>query len=704
MIKGSGHVTLDGTKYLLDESAGGHYVHRIPGIFAHDEQLIGAPDKRTARIKRLTWDMSDWSGGEGNRVFYEDYPNVYDYGIGTNPRIPGQLTSRPKRYRATVAVSSTDATTRSHYGRFFDGGGKLYYFVDNKIYKATDGAGGLPATWSNVAPTMEATNAFSAACGDSNNLYASAWKDDGAGLTAERTTMYSTDNGTTWRNITTSETIDGTDSGEAGRNAFFGMVIHDGRLLAWTGRRLFTYDVANLTGSNALASDQYRKVYDTGAEPGGRVFGNVFWADIVDCGTSVCFFQSVPGRTMVYMYKGGVSRPIWTKPGFTTKSITYNSGTLYIAGTFDAGAGSSNPGHGAIYAIPLDSLREIFLKWVRKTVDSNLQMQVAASGHGDRVLFCAALTGRIWVYDAEYNGLSALDTLVGNDGSTQLTAAEADDAGGGTLAFTSNSHKISDVFTWGPFTYVGVYRPDTSSETVNQILAYMNDEPAQRAKIAVNATASSPSYFLISPESDFGYPNDAKLLLGFHVAFTVEGATTSGLLANQQIRIQYALDGGSSPSWTTAATLLSSTALPSGGVRGRLYIDLTSSSIKFFRLRWRAVVGNSETAGVQSPIVLDVSPEAELLAYDEYYDLTLRIKDEQGQTRISNRAIKSNLLRDKLVTLRRSKTVFAFVDGYIYREVGRAAASQQVFIEDLVDVVERNAEGAMQVRLRVVPI
>ena len=156
MIKGSGHVTLDGTKYLLDESAGGHYVHRIPGIFAHDEQLIGAPDKRTARIKRLTWDMSDWSGGEGNRVFYEDYPNVYDYGIGTNPRIPGQLTSRPKRYRATVAISSTDATTRSHYGRFFDGGGKLYYFVDNKIYKATDGAGGLPATWSNVAPSCSA--------------------------------------------------------------------------------------------------------------------------------------------------------------------------------------------------------------------------------------------------------------------------------------------------------------------------------------------------------------------------------------------------------------------------------------------------------------------------------------------------------------------------------------------------------------------
>ena len=706
MIKGAGHVLLNTKKYLLDESIEGHYVHRMPSVFMRDGRIQGAIDKKNAADKRLQWSMSDWVGGEGNRVFYEDYPNVYDYGINTNPRIPGQVTSRPKRWRATVAVASTDATTRQHYGRFFDAGGSLYYGVDLKLYKATDGAAGVAATWANVAPTLEATNAFTAGCGDHENLYVSWWKDDGSGASAERLTGYSVDDGTTWRNLTTSETIDGTDTGEASKNAFFGMTIHDGRLFAWTGRRLFTYDVANLTGSNALAADQYRKVYDVGAEPAGRVFGNVFWADIVDCGTSVCFFQSVIGRTMVYQYKGGVTRPIWTKPGFTTKSIAYNGGNLYIAGTFSAGSGSSNPGHGAIYMIPLDSMREVFLKWVRKTVDTDLQMQVANGGAGDRVHFCAAHTGRIWTYDGDYNGFSMLDDLVGNNGSTQLTAAESDDGGGGTMAFTTNDHRISDVFAWGPFVYIGIYRPATSSETVNQILAYPNDEPAQRAKIAIDAELASPSCFLISPEHDFEFPNDVKLLLGFHVSFLVEDtATTSGLLANQEIRVQYALDDGQNPTWVTAgSTLISTTSLPTGGAQGRLYIALTSSALKFFRLRWRVIVGNNATNGVRCPIVYDVTPEAELCSLEEFYDLILRMKDETAQTRVSERGKKSNLLRDELISLRRDKTVFAFVDGYRYREAGRTATSVQVFIEELEDVIQRNAEGSMAVRLRVVPI
>ena len=537
-IKGGSHVSLNGVKYLIDESADGHYVHKIPGLFARQDvsSVIGEPTKRRSDIKRITWSTSDWSGGEGNRVFYDDQMNVYDYGVNVDTRIPGQFTGRPKRFQTTVARgtdsqagATTGTITRSHYGRFFDGGGKLYYFVDNKIFQATDGSAGLPATWASVSPTMESTSAFTTACGDNEFIFASAWKDDGTATSAERTTMYSINDGTTWRNLTTSETINGTDTGVASANAYFGMVVFDGRLYTWTGRKLNSFDIKVLTGSNAIGSGQSRQIFDSGAEPDGRVFGDTFWADIVDCGTSICFFASSVGRTMVYQMSGdGVSRPLWSKIGFTTKSLAFNNGTLYIAGTFSAGAGSGNPGHGAIYEIPLDTLSEHFLKWVRKTTDSNLEMQVASASVADRVTFCAAKTGRVFVYDADFNSLSLLDDLAGNDSSTALTAQEANDVGtGGAMEFTSSDHRIGDVYSWGPHLYTSIYRPATSGESVDAILAYANDEPTQRMKLAADATAASPSMFVISPEHDMGYPADAKLLLGFHVSFVAEGATMS---------------------------------------------------------------------------------------------------------------------------------------------------------------------------------
>ena len=708
-IKGNAHVTINSVKYLLDTDVEDHYVHRLPGVFSHTDPYTSPDPKTRAHVKRLTWDITDWSGGEGNRVAYDDQQNKYDYGVGVDTRIPGQVGPRPKRDRRTVAVTSTDATTRTHYGRFADGGGKLYYFVDTKVYQAP---GTYPAAWTSVSPTMESTNAFTAACGDNELIYASAWKDDGSGITAERTTMWSSDSGTTWQNLTSTETINGTDAGESGKNAFFDMVVHHGQLFAWTGRKLYSYDIANLNTvtPNSLSSDQYRKVYDTGSEPGGRVFGNTFWAGLVDCGTSLAFFASTTGRTMVYMYKQGVARPIFTKNGFTTKSIAYNSGILYVSGTFSAGS-STTIGHGAIYRIPLNSLSELPVKWVRQTVDSNLQMQIAGPGVGNQVYFCAAHTGRIFVYDLDYDGLSMLDDI-GDDttdkGTQELGCESGVDTGApgvDPIVFTSNSHRISDIYQWGGQRFIGIYRPDTSSETVNQIVSWYNDEPAQRM-----TTSTAMNWHGTSPENDFGYPADLKALLGVTVSFWPESAsTTSGLLANQQIRVQYALDKGNSitgagTNWTTAGTITSSTT-PRNSTRGSVFIDLSASTLKFTRARFRVLVDNNSTAGVNPPIALAVRPECEVLEYDETYDLVLKIKDMKNQAggRISDRALKSNVMRDVLVTARKARNLVPFVDGFIYRENGRVAATQTVFIDELEDVVDDIAEGIMHVRLRVVP-
>lgn len=689
MLKGGGHVSIGGVQYLLNEQPdGSHYVHNIPGLFSHEERVEGDSPKLQPRVERLVWSMSDWVNGEGNRVFYQNDEATYDYAVGINTRIPGQFTVRPKRDHQSADITTGDVTAPI---RLTGAIGQLWYAGGTNV-----GVGDGDNAWTNKDPTLPASHLITAIAGDHERLYLTSWK--GGGGAANDRLMFWTADGSTYRNLLVSETINGTDTAESSKHGYFGLALHNGRLFAWTGSKLFSYDVFNLStdsSTTTLSSDQYRKVYDSGDDVTKKVTTNQFWADIVNCGQSVVFFAATPGRSVLYQYKQGVARPIWECPvGFTVKSIAHANGVIFACGTFSAGTSGGTPGHGVLYALPLDNMRPIRLKWVRKTVDTNLQMQVASSSFGDQILVCAAHTGRIFVYDAEYNGFSMLDDLGGNDSTNQETAKEA---GTATLTFVNNAERIGDIISWGKYRVAAIYSP-SGAATRYQTLHYYNDEPGQR-----QTTATNMNWFINSPEHDFEYPDQQKVLLGFHVQFQVEDTnTTSGLLANQQIRIQYALDKGQSPSWTTAATITSATT-PSGTL-GRVFVDLTSSTKRFFRLRWRAIVDNNNTAGVKPPIVLGVTAEAELSAYEETFDLELRIKDMTAQTRVSSKSPKANIQRDTLIAARKARNIVDFVDGYIYREFGRTASSQKVFIDSVKDSISRNGEGVMKVRLRVVPV
>lgn len=689
MLKGQGHVSINGVQYLLAEDLQRHYVHKIPSLFSHGEDIEGNPGKLQPRVERMLWSMSDFVGGEGNRVFYGDEENVYDYSVALNTRIPGQFTARPKRDHQSQNITTGDVTAPI---RLTGAVGQLWYAGGTNV-----GVGDGDNAWTNKDPTLPTSHLISAITGDHSNLYLTSWK-GGGGVTNDRLVFYTAD-GSTYYNLLVNETINGTDTAESSKHGYFGLALHNGRLFAWTGSKLFSYDVFNLnadTPTRYLTSDQYRKVYDSGDDVVNKVTTNKFWADVVNCGNSVVFFAATPGRSVFYQYKSGVARPIWEcPPGFTVKSIAHANGIIIAAGTFSAGTQGATPGHGAIYALPLDSLRPIFLKWVRKTVDSNLQMQVASASVGNQVQICAAHTGRMWIYDADYNGFTMLDDLGANDGTTQETGKES---GTAVLTWANNAERIGDCITWGKYRVYAIYNPNSGSSTRYQTLHYYNDEPAQRM-----TTATSMNWFLNSPEHDMDYPEQQKVLLGFHVQFQIESrSTTSGLLANQQIRIQYALDYGQSPSWTTADTITSSST--PAGARGRYFIDLTSSTLRFFRLRWRALVDNNSTPGVQPPIVLDVTVETELSAYDETFDLLLRMKDMTAQTRVASKSPKGNIMRDQLVTARKARNIVDFIDGYGYRESGRVASTQRVFIDSIEDVIDRNGEGVMAVRLRVVPV
>lgn len=692
-IKGDAHVTINGVKYLLAEDIDGHYVHDIPALDTQEQAIQGDETKKQANTRRLKWAMSDWVGGEGNRVLYEDEPNVYDYAVGMNTRIPGQVTVKPKRAMQSANITTGDVTAPI---RLTGAIGQLWYAGGTNV-----GVGDGDNAWTDKSPTLPTSHLITAVAGDHGRLYLTSWK---AGNDKNDRLVFWTADGTTYQNLLASETINGTDTVETNKHGYFGMTIHNGKLFAWTGSKLFTYDISALSFDDSttfLGADQHRKVYDSGDEVPYRVTTNKFWADVINCGTSVVMFAATAGRSVIYQAKAGVTRPIWECPaGFTVKSIAHSNGILYAFGTYSAAQSGGTPGHGCVYMLPLDTLRPIFLKWVRKTVDANLQMQVASSSFGNQVIGCAAHTGRMWVYDADYNGFSMLDDLGGNDGTSQeLDHDPHSETGPASLVWANNAERIGDCISWGKYRVFAIYNPGSGASTRYQTLHYSNDEPAQRM-----TTATSLNWFLASPEHDFDYPDEQKIMLGFHVLFQVEDTgTTSGLLANQRIRVQYAMDKGQSPTWTTAATITSSTT-PANSTLGRVFVDLTASTLKFFRLRWRVLLDNNATDGVKPPIVLDISPEVEVSAYDETFTLLLRIADENNRTRPAGRALKANIMRDTLVTLRKARTLVTFQDGYTYREPGRKQADLKVVVDGVRDVVNRNAEGVMRVQLRVIPV
>src|SRR6266568_1906858 len=78
-----------------------HYRYTSNSMFQQKLGIPGADNKDNLRSERLLWYFDDWSGGEGNRIWFKDDPTVYDFSYGLNPRIRGQLAGRPARTLST---------------------------------------------------------------------------------------------------------------------------------------------------------------------------------------------------------------------------------------------------------------------------------------------------------------------------------------------------------------------------------------------------------------------------------------------------------------------------------------------------------------------------------------------------------------------------------------------------------------------------
>lgn len=609
MVLASGaHVKLDTYEFQIDKSVDSSYVHRIYNLQAEKLDITGWPGKQQLGNDTLMWTADDWAGGEGNRIYYQDDFDKYFISGALNPRIRGELTARPLR-----AVTSSGSGATSVGDAVFTARGNVYrlnantlYFLNvNTLRWVTMGSGyGLPT----------------AGAGDFSYAYTLS------SATLARHGPFGYD------------LADTTSAGPA--DDPIGAALMDGTLYGWTGAELWNYDIANW---DTWAADHYALVHSAGATPTGA-WGSAWYGDIVATENSLVYWRSAYGVSEVFEYKNGVGYPLWTAPkGFAIRSSCYQNGVVYFAGHW----GAAGEGWGALYAIPLDSFRPTFLKWIGKLEGLHYNMPHIASSYGNEIILSSG-SEHVYVYDAQYDSLSVLDF---KDGAT-----------------------FSALITYGDKRFVG----DTA-----EMNGYDDDEPGERATGFNTSDITALDATLTSSKWDYDYPTESKTLVSFHLTF-------SPLLSGQFIDVAYKLDDATD--WTALTQVTASTP---GASTGRVVIPVSVGG-PFYQMQYRVTLTSS--TGVLAPILYGITAETALVRKREEWELVIRLKDESSRTRPSHREVEGPTLRDWLESVVQSGTTVTFLDGYRYENVNQYT-TETVIVKEMTDVIVEQGEGSARIIL-----
>lgn len=663
------HVSIAGEEFMLDQSVEDHYRHSIRQIMVPKLQIAGDPGKEQIHEDRLLWAHTDWTGGEGNRVWYEDQANVYDVGNGLHGRVPGQLSVRPRRERTTLP---TNDVAKQVYFTFADG--TLWAVNDDRAHYSTDsGENWASLTAANTGLSAIHADLFATACvGDDAFVYI-AGKRSGKQVIVR----------------TNTDGEEETVLAERDGAPIASMTIFNGRLYAWTGRKLIELDIAS--GTMPLGTDKFRQVYNTGVDPqSAQVQGAEWHAEVFEADNRILFYYSSEGISNLYQYNRGVGRPLWRAPiGFNIHSAAYNEGTVFCFGHWGV---IGNQGPGAMYTIPMDTMKARFAGYIRQYRTGGTLMSRATPSYGPQIMTATPSGGKLFVYDNDFAGISMLDDL-------EEESSEID-----SLVWVNGDERIGDMITTGEYRLVGVFNPGGGTSTTIQILRYYEDDPDNREDDKDITDAALLNY-LETAEWDYNFPLEAKVLHGFWVSYMVEDRnTTSGLVAGQRIHVKYKVDGEAS--WTTAGTLTSSST-PEKGTLGLAYIQVTTdvSIVDFMRLKLRFEVDNNTTDGVKPPIIYGVIAESSLLPSEEEWELVVRVKDEPADNaRPTSRQDSGPTIRDRLIDIVEQQSVVSFLDGYRYGlSLPANYSTHRVKILEMEDMISKWGEGNMRLRLKAVP-
>lgn len=667
MLASGAHIKIGSYEFMLDETVDAgtavgnlyrpHYKWQEINLFGAGETIPGS-SKQNFRAARLLW-LDDFSGGEGNRVWYPDDPTVYDFSLGLNPRIRGQLTGRPTRARDSMsgAVVANDTTKPLYFGvatgqLFACGGRNAYYW------------GG--SSWTDVTATMNIGAGYyvTAVGSDPNRVLVGYTNGTNRGILA----------------LNKSNRKDPNPSGTGNRFVMALGSLH-GYIysLEWDAAqtvRLYRYDVSNGYDYNSSTNPIAAKavtgtsiMLESGGDYSETNYQASWFGGLTVANDSVFYFVSTPGHSRIFEvgFTTGAA-PIWAAPdGFTIRDIEFHNGYLYIVGHWGQVA---NAGFGAVFVFDRKTGDVIPVVEPGRTRGLNSTLSVNGASYMNQSILADGSNGRIWVYDADEDALTMLDSI-GTTGGDSVAATDA-------TTFTTGTHQITDLATFNATRFVAI----GGSGANYQILRYSNDEPANRQ--AGTATNNS-SATLTSGIWDWGLPFNQKQLAGFDVVF-------APLTTGQTIQVEYDPDGSG---FLTAGSLTSASP---DAAKGRSFIALTSAQ-NFTTLRVRLTL--TATNGNLPPIVYGIAAEAQ--ATQQVWELIIRLKDYQTGTRGSKSAamLNGDAARDFLRSAITSGFPVTFIDGYRYQRKGGANFSTHtVTVEDPEDIVIRGAEGSMRVVLR----
>jgi hypothetical protein len=593
-------------------------VHYYENLYGDGGDIEGTEGKKAANKNILFWSYDNFIGGDGLSLYDLDQSSRW-YGGTVNPRgVPGSLQAVPTRAQTSQTTSVTPT-----FGGFTSVAGNLWYFTGEQGFFSTDNG----ATWTenaDVATELPASYQITAVCDDGEFPYFAASDGTNRGI---------------WRCDSTTVATD-VVTAHASTAPYRGIAVRDGFLYAWTGGILLRYKLDILGGTLPIThSATTHRVYRPNVEaPSGTIY-----ADIRSSDNITIMMRSYDGFSQFFEWKldpqtnklGG--RKFWTMvDGFTAKKFCIHSGVLFVLGDYQDKL--------ALWGYSLVNKQPLFLGYLHE--DSGLvNTRFIVPSYGAQVLIGVddGTSSYIYVYDAEEDAFSELDRRI-------ITGVD------GTLlaGVTSRRRRVTAHFA-------------TTTTKFN--------------RWSLDTDASTSAWDWTSSAYDFGYPQDEKVLLGFHVV-------QDPSYASGTVNVDYQLDEDAS--WVDAGT--------TSAAAKHTYIQVSDGSTtkKFRTLRMRMT-------GAAGVAVFSITARAYINTRQELWKLAVDVRNQAGNTRKpSNKSNNAQTIRDQLHTLVSNGNVVTFKDGR--RRNNKSSSdgftTHTCIVEYPKDAVDSGREGVCEVILR----
>lgn len=479
------------------------------------------------------------------------------------------------------------------------------------------------ATWTentDIAVDLPASYQITGACNDGTYVYFAASDGTNRGI---------------WR-VTSNTTSVPFVTAHAG-TAYQAIAVRDQFLYAWTGGALIRY---RHTQTPPLTHETRNVVYSPRGIPSASIF-----SAMVSGEGNLYFSRALDGDSVIFEYKldpatGKLAgRTMWTMAnGFTAKKLAVQAGVLLVLGDYLGKVG--------LWGYSKVNQQPLFLGYVGEA-DNATNVRFIAPSYGAQVILGVddGTTSYVYVYDLEEDSFSKLD--------------ERTIAADGTLmdGFTFKNRRLAAAFS-------------TTSTKINRWILD-TDTPAG-------------AWTWDSAAHDLDYPQDEKILLGFHVIL-------DPTIIDSTVRVWYQID--ESGTWVNTGVDATAAAKHS-------YITVSSaaSTVKFRTLRIRMV-------GASGARCFSVTSRSYINSKQEIWKLNLDLRNEPGTTRRpSDRSVIASKLKDNLHVLVYAGDVVTFKDGTRRRrkssEVGTGYSSHTVLVEFPKNSVDSGKEGTAEVILR----